>query len=135
MKLFTEKGIYFCIISAIFQFLFPLALDLFVFVFLFKVFTIVNMMFNFFSIKVLLPIKKISASFYIHDVELLIKKGKISIHPLNFQLLTKRPPQLFYWPIYSLNYSQLPNQYFSQSQVKTLTEKAHVTNVTFKYKH
>ena len=56
------------------------------------------------------------------------------IHPLNLQLLAKRPPQLFYWPIYSLNYSQLPNQYFSQSHVKTLIEKAHVTHMTFKYK-
>ena len=45
------------------------------------------------------------------------------------------PPQLFYWPIYSLNYSQLPNQYFNQSHVKTLKEYAHITHVTFKYKH
>ena len=24
----------------------------------------------------------------------------------------KTPPHLLYWPIYSFNYSQLPNQYF-----------------------
>ena len=47
-----------CTVVSDFLVLFPLALDLFVFVFLFKVFIIVHMMFNFFSIKVLLPIKK-----------------------------------------------------------------------------
>ena len=40
----------------------------------------------------------------------LLFRGKMLMHPLNFQLLAKRPPQLFYWPIYSLYYSQLPNQ-------------------------
>ena len=35
--------------------------------------------------------------------------GKMLIHPLNFEVVTKTPPKLFYWPIYSINFSHLPN--------------------------
>ena len=43
-------------------------------------------------------------------------------HLLNFQLLTKTPLELLYWPIYSLNYTYLSNQHTSYSLLKTQTE-------------
>ena len=50
---------------------------------------------------------------------------KMSIHPLNFQPPAKTLLELLYQPIYSLKYyTYLSNQYFNQSNVKTLTEWA-----------
>ena len=37
-------------------------------------------------------------------------------------IIGQKTHQLLYWPIYSLNYSQLPNQYSSKPHVKTLIE-------------
>ena len=38
--------------------------------------------------------------------------GKNAHVPPKLSTTGQKTPQLLYWPIYSFNYSQLPNQYF-----------------------
>ena len=49
---------------------------------------------------------------------LMIFVGKMFIHPLNFVVGVKTPPELSFWPIYSLKFTLLPNQYFCWSLLK-----------------
>ena len=35
-----------------------------------------------------------------------------SVHLLNFKIVVKTPSELFYWPIYFINFTYQPNQYF-----------------------
>ena len=41
----------------------------------------------------------------------ILDREKCSYTPLNFQPLVETPLELFYWPIYSINYTHLPIQY------------------------
>jgi len=61
-----------------------------------------------------------------------IKLGKMPIHPLNFGLVTKIPPKILYWPIYSLNFTQLPNQYYIYSIIDVLNNWSCKTHLEFK---
>ena len=62
------------------------------------------------------------------------KLGKMLIHSLNFKLVVKTPPELLFWPIYSINFIQLPNQHFCLSSVKiTNGMLTCISCETFKY--
>ena len=61
-----------------------------------------------------------------------MKREKMLIHPLNFQVLAKTPLEPFYWPIYSINFTYQLSQYLNQSTIKNLTEWSHVSYMRFK---
>ena len=56
------------------------------------------------------------------------------IHSLNFGLETKTPPEILYWLIYSLNFTQLPNQYSNYSIINVLNNWSCETHMEFKKK-
>ena len=56
----------------------------------------------------------------------------MSTHPLNFRVVVITPLELLFWPIYSFNFTHLPNHYLCKFAVKILTENTREMHVMLK---
>ena len=59
-----------------------------------------------------------------------IKQGKMPSYPLNFNVMYITHLELLFQSIYSLNFTHVPNQYFSWFAVNKLTEYSHDMHVS-----